>query len=82
MLPKRYAIYAFPVWFMYANYALYLIICGVPKWNHYVRLCDLNMFCLLNLVPLLNNICEFRIPYGYAMTLCYEYAICVFFVWL
>ena len=24
---------------MYAIYALSPIICGVPKWNHYVRLC-------------------------------------------
>ena len=40
MFRKRYAIYAFPVWFMYAIYALSLIICGVPKWNHYIRLCD------------------------------------------
>ena len=36
---KRYAIYAFSVWFMYAIYALSPIICGVPKWNYYVRLC-------------------------------------------
>ena len=39
----------------------------------------LNMFCLLILMPLLHDFCESRIHYGYAMTLCYEYAICVFF---
>ena len=37
---KRYVIYAFPVWFTYAIYALSPIICGVPKRNHYVRLYD------------------------------------------
>ena len=64
---KRYAIYAFPVWFMYANYALYLIIWGVPKWNHYVRLYDLEYVMLLILMPLLHDFVYIR----YAMTLWY-----------
>ena len=78
---KRYAIHAFPVWFMYANYALYLIICGVPKWKHYVRCVILNMCCLLILMPLLHDFCE--IPY--TLWLCDDFVLwiwnlCIFLI--
>ena len=71
MLPKRYAIYAFPVWSKYANYALYLIICGVPSGTIMFVCVIWICFCILILMPLLHDFCEFRIHICDAMTLWY-----------
>ena len=81
MLPKRYAIYAFPVWSKYANYALYLIICGVPKWNHYVRLCDSNMFLHSDFDAIVAWFLWIPYTYMWCDDLVIWYAIYAFLVW-